>query len=138
MESEEINFEAGSLHHALVDAVLRGDQDVVLHLVQLGNASDIDSVDERGLTALHWSAASAEGEELVPLLLSLGYSPDKRDIHGHTPLHLHCLRGRVFGALSLLHQGCDANAREKNTLRTPLHLAGEFGHGEVCLVLYPD
>ena len=67
----------------------------------------------------------------MPLLLSLGASPDARDVHGHTPLHLHCAKGRLLGALCLLHQGCDANAREKDTLRTPLHLAGEYGHGEV-------
>ena len=62
------------LQHALCDAVLRGDQESVLHLAQLldsvtaggggtgseGGTGGIDAADERGLTALHWSAASKQ------------------------------------------------------------------------------
>ncbi len=122
-----------NLHHSLVDSVLRGDSEAVMHLVRLG--VDINYTDEQGLTALHWCAASEDGEKLVPFLLSIGSKPDKRDNFGHTPLHLHCKLGRKFGVSCLLHQGCDANARMKESLKTPLHLASDNNHTDVAKLL---
>ena len=117
----------------LIDAVLMGDQYAIKHVLSIG--ANINNSDERGLTALHWSAATSAGEELVPFLLSLGSKLDARDKLGHTPVHLHSAKGRLFGVSCLLHQGCDSNARVHKTLQTPLHMACDNGHTEVSRVL---
>jgi len=121
------------LNKPLIDAVLLGDQHAIRHILSIGG--NINSSDERGLTPLHWSAASDAGEELVPVLLSLGSKLDTRDKLGHTPLHLHSAKGRLFGVSCLLNQGCDSNARVHKTLQTPLHLACNNDHPEVSRVL---
>ena len=59
----------------------------------------------RGLTALHWTAASSEAEFLVPVLLARGSNIDARDLLGRTPLHFHSAQGRGFGTACLLHRG---------------------------------
>ncbi len=117
----------------MIDAVVKGDEAAVMHCLSLG--ADIHEADDDGLTALHWTSASDEAEALVPYLLSCGARIDLRDKFGHTPLHLHCARGRVFGASCLLHQGSDTNARTQNTLFTPLHLASRYNHTEIAKVL---
>lgn len=60
---------------------------------------------DRGLTALHWTAASPEAELLVPVLLARGSNIDARDSLGRTPLHFHSSQGRGFGVACLLHRG---------------------------------
>jgi len=117
----------------LFDAVVHGEEAAVTHLVGLGIS--IDACDDQGMTALHWSAASPEGEALVPFLLSVGAKLESRDKVGHTPLHLHCAQGRLFGASCLLHHGGDANARTQKTLLTPLHLAADMQHVDITRLL---
>ena len=118
----------------MFDAVVCGDESALIHLLSLG--ASIHSVDDQGLTALHWSAASPEGENLVPYLLSRGAHIDARDIAGITPLHLHCARGRIFGAACLLHQGADANSQTTDSLgMTPLTFATKLNHAEIVRLL---
>lgn len=52
----------------LFNAVAKGDDVAVTRLLSLGQGS-IYCSDQKGLTVLHWAAASAESELLVPLLL---------------------------------------------------------------------
>lgn len=117
----------------LIDAVVRGEEASVAHLLNMGIG--IHACDSHGLTVLHWSSASLEGEALVPFLLSVGAKLDVRDKLGHTPLHLHCAQGRIYGVSCLLHQGCDTNPRTHGTLLTPLHLASAHNHTEVARLL---
>jgi len=117
----------------LFDAVVKGDEIAVVHLLSLGGS--IHRADSQGLTALHWSAASPEGENLVPYLLSRGARIDARDVAGRTPLHLHCARGRSFGTACLLHQGADTNSQTANSLLTPLHLAAKYNHADIARLL---
>jgi len=74
-----------------------------MHLIRLG--ASVTTGDSKGLTALHWTAASSEAELLVPVLLARGSNIDARDELGRTPLHFHSAQGRGFGAACLLHRG---------------------------------
>jgi ankyrin repeat protein len=79
------------------------DEASVMHLIRLG--ASVTNGDARGLTALHWTAASPEAELLVPVLLARGSNIDARDSLGRTPLHFHSSQGRGFGVACLLHRG---------------------------------
>lgn len=85
----------------LFDAIAKGDEASVLHLLSLG--ASVNKTDNKGLTALHWCSSSAEGELLVPMLINRKAKIDAKDKLGRTPLHLHCVRGRTFGTVCLLH-----------------------------------
>ena len=74
-----------------------------MHLIRLG--ASVTAEDSKGLTALHWTAASPEAELLVPVLLARGSNIDARDELGRTPLHFHAAQGRGFGVACLLHRG---------------------------------
>ena len=126
--SEGMDFQ-----QALFDAVAAGNETAVAQILALGGS--IHAADAQGLTALHWTAASPEAENLVPYLLLQGARIDARDASGRTPLHLHCALGRRFGTACLLHQGADVNLQTTGALLTPLHLAAQQNHIEIARLL---
>lgn len=120
----------------LIDAVLRGDEVAVSHIINLGNFSlDLSEADSNGMTALHWAAISPESERLVPNLISRGASFQLCDAKRQTPLHLYCAKGRLYGVSCLLHSGADTNIQSSDTLMTPLHLAVINNHADIARLL---
>jgi ankyrin repeat protein len=123
------------LFQCLIDAVLRGDEVSVSHIIELGGFSlNLSEVDGNGMTALHWAATSLESEKLVPLLLSKGASFQLLDRFGQSPLHLFAKNGRLFGVASLLHQGVNMNSQSAESL-TPLQLAMHHKHTDIVRLL---
>lgn len=121
---------------SLIDAILRGDEVSVRHVIDLGNfSSDLSEADTNGMTALHWTGTSPESEILVPLLLSCGAAIHACDLRGLTPLHLCSAQGRLFGATCLLHKGANANAQSNELELTPLHLAVMNHHADIVRLL---
>ena len=128
----------GGMHffRSLVDAILRGDEVSVRHVIDLGNfSSDLSEADATGMTALHWTGSSQESEILVPLLLTYGAALNAGDHKGLTPLHLCCAQGRLFAVTCLLHKGANVNARSNDLELTPLHLAVMTHHADVARLL---
>ena len=67
----------------LIDAVVKGDDAIVLHILNLGGVTELINLpDEYGMTALHWTCANANSEQLVPLLLSKGAAIETTDLKG--------------------------------------------------------
>ena len=119
----------------LINAILRGDDVAVSHIIDLGNFShDLSEADANGMTALHWAAISPESEKLFPLLLSHGTSIQVCDLKGLTPLHLCCAQGRLYGVTCLLHKGANPNALSTESI-TPLHLAVQHHHSDIARLL---
>jgi ankyrin repeat protein len=119
----------------LIDAVLRGDEVGVSHMIELGHfSSNLSEADGNGMTALHWAATSPESEKLVPLLLSKGASFQLLDKSGQSPLHLFAKNGRLFGVTSLLHKGANVNFESTDSL-TPLQLAMHNKHTDIVRLL---
>jgi ankyrin repeat protein len=121
------------LRDALFDAVVKGDEATVCHILNIGGNLAINDSD--GYTALHWSAASAEGEKLVPLLVSKKANINVRDNFGQTPLHVHCSRGCIYGVACLLHHGADPNCRTTDTNQSALDLAEHHNQDEIIKLL---
>jgi ankyrin repeat protein len=123
------------LFQCLIDAVLRGDEVGVSHIIELGGfSSNLYEADGNGMTALHWAATSPESEKLVPLLLSKGASFQLLDTSGQSPLHLFAKNGRLFGVTSLLYQGANMNSQPAGSL-TPLQLAMHHKHTDIVRLL---
>jgi ankyrin repeat protein len=121
------------LRDALFDAVVKGDEATVCHILNIGGNLAINDSD--GYTALHWSAASPEGEKLVPLLVSKKANINVRDNFGQTPLHVHCSRGCIYGVACLLHHGADPNCRTTDTNQSALDLAEHHNQDEIIKLL---
>ena len=120
----------------LLDAVGRGDDVAVTHVVDIGGFSaDLSEADANGFTCLHWAAASRESERVLPVLLSLGASVEVTTKTGLTPLHLCSAQGRLYAVTCLLHKGAQTNAVTLDTGATPLHLAVQHRHEDIARLL---
>ena len=117
----------------LMETVVRGDSGDLQHLLEMG--ADVNACDFTGKTALHWAAASSEGELLVNHLLMEGAKTEARDKRGYTPLHVHCAKGRYYAVSCLLYHGADVNAQSDFTSLTPLQIAGVCEHADIVRVL---
>lgn len=122
-----------SLRESVNEAVIRGDQVALEHLLSLG--VDLNEPDFDGSTALHWCAASEEGAGLVEWLLKKGAQIEARDSDGFTPLHVHCAKGRHHAVSCLLHYNADVNARTESSTITPLQIAVHKKHAEIARIL---
>jgi ankyrin repeat protein len=117
----------------LFDAVVKGDEAAVNHIINIGGNILVN--DEDGLTALHWTAATEESEKLVPYLISIGAKINAKDHNGRTALHFHCANGRSFAVACLLHSGADINCVTAFEKISPLDVALMHNHTEITNLL---
>lgn len=117
----------------MFDAVVNGEEQLILTYLSLG--ANIAGQGDDGQNVLHWAAASPFGEQLLSFLIARGADLNAEDNMGYTPLHLHALRGRVYGTSCLLQAGAAVNAISAKNGFTPLHLAILHNHIEVANVL---
>ena len=133
----------------------------VNHCIAAG--TDLEAVNESGMTPLHWAATAfspepmealiqaganleavnisgetplhkaASESEFVSALLKAGANPNVRDEDGETPLHKAAYTSRKAVKL-LLRAGANLEARNKNG-ETPLHKAAWIGTPEAVAAL---
>ncbi|CAG9311982.1 unnamed protein product [Blepharisma stoltei] len=106
----------------LMHVTAQGDQPLVLaYYRELG--LNIDDIDEKGGTPLHW-ACYMGCETAASLLLAWGADPSKQDSEGHTPLHLATTANNTRIIRNLLLKGSIRNIKDKKG-RYPIDIANE-------------
>ena len=119
----------------LFDAIIKGDETAVGHLIDLYGSAIITERDENGLSCLHWCAASPDSERLVPNFIFYGAHIDSRDHLGNAPLHSFCARGCGYGVACLLNHGADVNIQNGSEQDTPLHIATKHKNDDIARLL---
>ncbi|KAK7094483.1 hypothetical protein V1264_006040 [Littorina saxatilis] len=124
----EAGAETGRVHQAVV----RGDVDALMTLLQQG--ADVNQHDtSMGCSPLH--AASLMGRtDIVTWLTQHGAKVNAVDDMKRTPLHIACDAGQTLVARQLIDEGADVNARDKSK-STPLHGAADKGNIEIVVCL---
>lgn len=115
-----------------LDAVVLGEESTIEFYLQLG--LPIEAKDDESRNALHWSAASEDGERLVSFLIQKGVNINAKDSLGFTPLHIHALKGRLYGVSCLLHAGADPNINSKDG-HSPLQVAIKHRNFDIANLL---
>ncbi len=104
--------------------VLRGQGDAVKMMLSLG--ADPNAPGTTGTTPL--ADAALKGDiEVVRALLARGARPDVVSPAGTQPIHDAALGGSAEVIRELLQHGADGNARSRDELQTPLHMAATMG-----------
>ncbi len=112
----------------VADAVMQGDRDAVLALIEQG--ADVNQAQGDGMTALHWASEHGDAE-LVEMLLEAGADVRARTRLGaYEPLHLASRKGAAHTVGLLLEAGSDPNAPTETGAVTPLHFAAASGNME--------
>jgi ankyrin repeat protein len=124
----------------LYDAVMKGCRKIVKVLLQHG--ADVNTRDEGGRTALHFSARGEDigfhgGEyvddnvkgEIAKLLVSVGADVNAESDTGITALHIAAEQGWVKLIEAILECNADVNCKT-DIDTTPLHIAAEDGYPE--------
>jgi len=91
---------AGTLEEAFRECARRGQSDRLRQLVDVG--VDINSRDESGYTALHWTAISGKTDCLRILITSKGCDVNITDQGGWTALHYAAYKGHKGCVIALL------------------------------------
>jgi ankyrin repeat protein len=114
--------------------VYMGHKDVVEELLR--NNADIEEVNNKNMTALHW-AAVAGFEELVKLLLERGAKATAGDDEWMTPLHYASQEGHEAVAVLLLNNKATIEMKNDDGM-TALHLAAIRGREKVAQLLLKE
>lgn len=83
---------------------------------------DVNTRDERQMTALHNNGMNGSKKCIVPLLIAAGADPNLRDQDGQTPLHWAVRNGNTQAVRDLVKAGANKEIRDNNG-KTP----EEFG-----------
>ncbi len=95
---------------------------------RLSETKNIDEVDFKGWTGLHW-ALVRERSEIIVLLLELGADPNRPTASGRIPLNIAMRSGQANAVKLLLAAGADPKQADIDG-KTPL-MVGKVGK-------YPD
>ncbi len=123
---------AAALDMQLIDAVRRGDRDMVRRMIQ-SDASAVNRPAGDGATALLWSAYRND-TETASLLLGAGANPNAANDYGVTPLSLACTNKNVPLVEMLVKAKANSNAAETNGV-TPLMNCAKTGTIEAVKIL---
>lgn len=126
--NEKNNMGNPSLHFA----ALGGYADIIEILLE--NGADINAKDDRGFTAIRF-AVFRGFKDVVSLLADEGADVGEQNKEwGRSLLHTACLFNRINVVEILIAKGADIQTTNPEGL-TPLHLASNHGHKELCGVL---
>ena len=87
----------------------------------LDSGSEVDVLNDRGETPLHY-AATFGFKEVAQILINKGANIESKNIDGMTPLHLSAQSRNINVAELLITKGANVNAKNTGGM-TPLHLA---------------
>ncbi|GAB5591717.1 hypothetical protein Unana1_06617 [Umbelopsis nana] len=96
----------------------------------------IESIDDKGWTALHYAAANNQpiGVTVLQLLLDNGIDPYNKTLDGNTAFHTAVACENEMAIVALLDNGLDVDIRRKN-LDTALHMAVRNKHSKLSMLL---
>jgi uncharacterized protein len=100
---------------------------------RLEETTDIDEVDFKGWSGLHW-ALVREVDAVIDLLLDSGANPNLPTGTGRIPLIIALRSGQADAVKLLLKAGADPNLRDGDG-RTPIEAAKEGRYPELVKVL---
>tara|TARA_A100001037_G_scaffold225320_1_gene203285 strand:- start:1684 stop:2067 length:384 start_codon:yes stop_codon:yes gene_type:complete len=96
---------------------------------RIDQSSDIDEVDFKGWSGLHW-ALVRELPDVIKLLLDSGADPNLPTGAGHIPINIAIRSGQVEATRMLLTAGADSD-REDSEGNTPQALAATWQYRKV-------
>ena len=140
---QQQEMEQQRLHEEDVKEMLQaaelGELETVKELLEMGGL-DVNSTDNKGVSALHRAAMCAR-EKVIRLLLERGADPNISDVNcGFTPLHWVIIKASPQmsstdhveeSIIALYRGGCDLNGTDFNS-NTALHLAAQKGN-KLCV-----
>jgi len=122
----------GSNEAKLIKAASNRDFQVAQKLLEA--KVDVNAVDERDLSPLHWAARTGN-EKIAQLLLDRRANVNAVDLNRWTPLHWAAHGGNVDIVALLLEAGANVNAVDSEGLTPPLHLAAYKGSEDMVQLL---
>jgi len=99
--------------------------------VLLKQGADASARDANGVSPLY----SAQNAQMASDLIKHGAKVNETDERGITPLHVAAGKNRLDVARSLIEQGANVNARDRELGNTPLHYAMGLAFPEMALML---
>ena len=109
----------------------------VEYLLDLGLELAVTMGNSFQTTPLH-AAALAGNNDVIEILIKHGADVDATTLDGRTALHYACLRGHTRCTKTLLDNRANANAKDNELKRAPLHVAAEFNRTDCIDVLLSD
>jgi ankyrin repeat protein len=100
---------------------------------RLRETSDVDEIDFKGWTGLHW-ALVRENQEVVALLLESGADPNRPTETGRLPLIIAMRSGQGEAMELLLEAGADPERADTDG-KTPLMVGLDGKHPELLAIL---
>ena len=100
---------------------------------RLGEITDVDEVDFKGWSGLHW-ALVREVDAVINLLLDSGANPNLPTGTGRIPLIIALRSGQADAVKLLLKAGADPNQRDGDG-RTPIEAARDGRYPELVKLL---
>lgn len=116
----------------LIEAIIAGDKNKVVRLLQLG--ANIDPENEFDPIPLN-VAASYNRHNIIPILIDQGGRINGRDASGNTPLHEAASKGHVETIRVLLAVSTNELAAQNPQGDRPLHLAASNNHSDAIMLL---
>jgi cytohesin len=122
----------------LLDSAAVGNVQEVLNALDAG--AELDTVDGKGMTALHYAAFNNRAD-VVKILLAAGADPNAKNEDGNTPLHYAAIQASYTPEENeqiielLLKAGAHLNAGTSRQGTTPLHYAAAHNRPHVVRAL---
>jgi ankyrin repeat protein len=139
------NLNKLSIHnYNMIHMAAKGNQPGTIVLFKEKYLQNIEALDDKGCTPLHF-AVQFGSENAVVFLLTFGANPNYKDNKGYTPLHYGVMYNRVKIVKKLLQRGANKNLREYEKNLTPVEMAQKknltelievFRKKNICEILF--
>ncbi|EGG23119.1 ankyrin repeat-containing protein [Cavenderia fasciculata] len=131
VNNDDINTRDNSGNSVLHRVSIIGHPFAIKHVI--GRGARVNSVNNSGMTPLHYAACS--NPHCVEVLLCYGSLLNSRDARGDTPLHYAVERGQQQIVSYLLFKGAKVNIINKIMERSAIHIASLKGYHTIIKLL---